>query len=118
MKVRNPTVIHYVHDMNRAKKFYMESFDVKALYESDGWTALDFGSIVLGLHILPAGSASILPHAGLNFHIDNLEKMQADIERLGGQLVEIREARGHVPRIGCFQDSEGNGFELAEHPEI
>lgn len=116
MKVRNPTVIHYVHDMNRAKKFYMESFNVEALYESDGWTALDLGPIVLGLHILPAGTAGILPHAGLNLHIDNLDEMQADIERLGGQLIEIHEARGHIPRIGCFQDSEGNGFELAEHP--
>ena len=114
MRVRNPTVIHYVHDMERARGFYMGSFHVKPLFESAGWTTLDLGSIVLALHSLPAGNDGPLPHAGLSLQVDNIEEVQADIERLGGRLVELREARGHVPRIGCFQDSEGNGFELGE----
>ena len=114
MKVKNPTIIHYVHDMDRAKEFYMKSFHVNPIFESEGWTTLDLGSIVLALHSLPAGTESTLPHAGLSLQVDNIEEIQADIERLGGRLIELREARGHVPRIGCFQDSEGNGFELGE----
>ena len=51
MKGRNPYVIHYVHDMDRAKRFYMEVFDVKPSFESEGWTTLDFGSLQLALHI-------------------------------------------------------------------
>ena len=45
MKARNPIVIHYVHDMDRAKDFYSKVFDVKPSVESPGWTMLDFGAI-------------------------------------------------------------------------
>ena len=55
MKCKNPMVIHYVYDMDRAKEFYTRSFNVSALFESPGWTTLDFGPIVLALHSLPAG---------------------------------------------------------------
>lgn len=115
MRCKNPMVIHYVQDMDRAKQFYTQSFQVQPVMESAGWTTLDFGPIVLALHSLPAGSDTVLPNAGLNLEVDNIEALQADIEKLGGRLVELREARGHVPRVGCFKDPEGNGFELRQH---
>ncbi len=119
MKARNPIVIHYVRDMDRAKAFYMETFDVTPTYESDGWTTLDFGSIELALHILSSSNNTegALPHAGLNLEVDNIEAIQIDIERLGGRLTELREAEGGVPvRVATCQDSEGNGFELRQQP--
>ncbi len=112
MKARNPIVIHYVHDMDRAKEFYTKVFDVKPSFESPGWTMLDFGAIQLALHILPANGDGPLPHAGLNLEVDHIEAIQADIERLGGRLIELRESEGAPVRVGCFQDCEGNGFEL------
>ena len=115
MRCKNPMVIHYVHDMDRAKAFYSTSFQVNPLMESDGWTTLDLGSIVLALHSLPAGSDGVLPNAGLNLEVDNIEEVQADIESLGGHLLELREGRGHIPRVGCFKDPDGNGFELRQH---
>jgi predicted enzyme related to lactoylglutathione lyase len=108
-------VIHYVQDMDRASRFYTQAFQVSPLMESEGWTTLDFDSIVLALHILPAGSDVVQPNAGLNLEVENIEEIQADIESLGGHLVELREAHGHVPRVGCFKDSEGNGFELRQN---
>ena len=42
MKARNPIVIHYVHDMDRAKHFYTKVFEVKPLFVSPGWTTIDF----------------------------------------------------------------------------
>lgn len=119
MKARNPLVIHYVYDMDRAKAFYVDSFHVKPLFESPGWTTLDFGSIQLALHILTEDhdDESPLPHAGLNVEVDNIEEMQIDIERLGGQLVWLREPDERVPeRVAAFKDSEGNGFELRQKP--
>lgn len=120
MRARNPIVIHYVHDMDRAKTFYMEAFHVKPSFESSGWTTLDFGGIKLALHILSPQSnepESPLPHAGLNLEVDNIEEVQADIDRLGGQLIELREAEGNVPdRVAMFRDCEGNGFELRQQP--
>jgi len=119
MEARNPIVIHYVHDMDRAVEFYTKVFDVKPSVESPGWTMLDFGAIQLALHILPvvAEKEGPLPHAGLNLEVDLIEELQADIEHLGGRLNELIEPRNGVPvRVALFQDCEGNGFELRQQP--
>ena len=117
---RNPIVIHYVHDMERAKAFYMSVFKVEPLFQSPGWTTLDFGAIELALHILDPDSSepeAPLPHAGLNLEVDDIEELQARIENGGGSLVELREPSGGVPvRVATFRDSEGNGFELRQQP--
>lgn len=120
MRVRNAIVIHYVHDMERAKRFYREAFDVIADFESPGWTTLDLGSIKLALHILYPGSRdpeAPLPHAGLNLQVDDIEAVVRDVDRLGGRLIELREPGGGVPdRVATFVDCEGNGFELRQQP--
>ena len=119
MKARNPIVIHYVLDMERAKNFYTQAFDVKPLFESPGWTTLDFGAIELALHILAPDEMDEgpIPHAGLNLEVDKIEDVQSDIENLGGTLIELREAEGGVPvRVATFRDCEGNGFELRQQP--
>jgi predicted enzyme related to lactoylglutathione lyase len=117
---RNPIVIHYVHDMERAKRFYQSVFEVEPLFESSGWTTLDFGSIELALHILYPSSIdpeAPLPHAGLNLEVDDIEKIQTRVERNGGILIELREPQGGVPvRVATLRDSEGKGFELRQIP--
>ena len=116
MKGKNPIIIHYVHEMDRAKNFYTKAFDVKPSFESPGWTTLDFGPIELALHT-DSGEDRPFPHAGLNLEVDNIEEIQADIERLGGRLIELREPTDGVPtRVATCQDSEGNGFELRQQP--
>ena len=120
MKARNPIVIHYVHDMNRAKEFYSRVFEVPISFESPGWTTLDFGAIELALHILYPNSTDLeqpIPHAGLNLEVDCIEDVQTVIEQCGGQLLELREPDSFVPvRVATFRDSEGNGFELRQQP--
>ena len=51
MKARNPIVIHYVSDVDRAKAFYTEVFEVKPSFESPGWTTLDFGAMELAFNL-------------------------------------------------------------------
>ncbi len=112
-------VIHYVMDMARAIRFYTQVFEVSVVFESPGWTTLDFGPLQLALHILAADETeeAPLPHAGVNFEVDHIEILQAKIVALGGQLVELREPQGGVPvRVASFKDSEGNGFELRQLP--
>lgn len=120
VKCRNPIVIHYAHDMERAKAFYTSVFDVKPLFESPGWTTLDFGAIQLALHILYPNSSdpeAPLPHAGLNLEVDSIEEIQERVEKRGGSLTELREPEGGVPvRVATLKDSEGNGFELRQQP--
>ena len=118
MNCRKPIFIHYVHDMDRARRFYETAFDVSPSFASTGWTTLSFGSFELALHILSpsiVGEAPI-PHAGLNLEVDLIEDMQARIERGGGTMIELREATRRVPdRVATFRDTEGNGFELRQH---
>ena len=118
MKTRKPMVIHYVRDMDRATRFYREVFEAPVLFSSPGWTELDFGSIKLALHILGHDMGeNPIPHAGLNFMVDDIEEMQARIESFGGELSELREPDDFVPvRVASVRDSEGNGFELRQEP--
>lgn len=113
-------VIHYVHDMERAVAFYKAVFEVESHVESPGWAQLGCGSLELALHILHSETDSEeapLPHAGLNFEVDDIEEMQAEIERRGGFLVWLREPDEAVPvRVAMFKDCEGNGFELRQQP--
>ena len=119
MRAKNPMVIHYVSDMERAKSFYVEVFGVPTLVESPGWTTLDLDGMELALHIA-LGSENEewqMPQAGLNVEVDSIEEILPDIERLGGRLVEIREPKDGIPvRLATCKDSEGNGFELRQNP--
>jgi predicted enzyme related to lactoylglutathione lyase len=117
MNARNPIIIHYVYDMARARRFYELVFGVSPSFASQGWTTLDFGSFELALHITSAGQAEApLPNAGLNLEVDQIEEMQAVIERNGGKMIALHEPRPHVPpRVAMFRDSEGNGFELRQY---
>ena len=118
MKAREPMVIHYVRDMDRATRFYSNVFDAPVLTSSPGWTELDFGDVKLALHILghDMGEKPI-PHAGINFMVDSIEEIQARIESFGGELWELREPDDFVPvRVASVRDCEGNGFELRQIP--
>ena len=120
MRGAEPLVIHYVREMNRAIDFYREVFDAPTSFVSPGWTTFDFGSIELALHILHDGETDEgpMPHAGLNLLVEDIEEMQAYIEKMGGRLTELREPDGFVPvRVASFKDCEGNGFELRQHPD-
>ncbi|MGE0622451.1 MAG: VOC family protein [Pseudomonadales bacterium] len=117
MKGRKPIFIHYVHDMDRARRFYESVFEVSPSFTSGGWTTLNFGSFELALHILSAGNTeeAPIPHAGLNLEVDRIEDLQQRIERSGGKMSELREADARVPdRVATFVDTEGNGFELRQ----
>jgi len=115
---RNPIVIHYVTDMNRALDFYRGVFGVDSSTESPGWSQLDFGSFELALHILEPGQQDEgpMPHAGLNLEVDRIEDAQVEIEAAGGRMTELREAVPRVPvRVATFFDPDGNGFELRQN---
>jgi predicted enzyme related to lactoylglutathione lyase len=121
MKGRNPIFIHYVHDMARAHRFYESVFGVSASFASSGWTMLNFGSFELALHILSPGDMdeTTLPNAGLCLEVDQIEEMQALIERYGGKMTALREPEPPQvpPRVASFLDCEGNGFDLRQYVE-
>ena len=116
-KAKNPMVIHYVSDMTRAKTFYSNVFDAPILVDSPGWSTLDIGGMELALHISPESEIGerLIPQAGLNIEVENIEDVLPDVEQFGGQLIELREPGANIPvRLASCKDSEGNGFELRQ----
>lgn len=118
MRVRNPVVIHWVHDMDRALAFYEHVFGVTSTTESPAFSVLDLGAIKLALHGLgSAGAEQPLPNAGLNLEVDRIEDVVTLVEARGGTLVEIREPAPPVPlRVAMLRDPDGNAFELRQLP--
>lgn len=121
MRGRSPIFIHYVHDMDRARRFYEAVFEVSPTYASPGWTTLDFGAFELALHILSPCHMddAPMPNAGLCLEVDRIEDMQELIEQHGGEMTDLREPQPPQvpPRVASFRDSEGNGFDLRQYVE-
>lgn len=118
MRVRNPVVIHWVTDMDRALAFYKGVFDVPSTTESPAFSVLDLGPVKLALHGLEPGEVEgPLPNAGLNLEVDRIEDLVAMVEARGGMLVQIREPAPPVPlRVAMLRDPDGNAFELRQLP--
>ena len=122
MRVRNPMVIHYVRDMDRACAFYRDALGLAPEPTpgsgSRGWNTFRCDGLILALHILP-GKDSVeapLPHAGLNLEVDDLDGAIVALRAAGGELRALQEAGGGVPvRVASVADPDGNGFELRQH---
>ena len=116
MNARDPMIIHYVEDMDRALRFYRDVICLEVIEASPGWSTLRCGGCTVALHILgPGMNESAVEHAGLNLRVDDLDAAVAEIIAGGGHVKEVREAGGGVPvRIAELSDPEGNGFELRQ----
>ncbi len=116
MKTRDPIFIHYVHDMQRAIRFYRDTLGLDLDQESPGWTTLRCGDALVALHIHSAEmEEGPLPHAGLNLRVDDLDAAVEEAKTAGADVRAIREAGGGVPvRLAELRDPDGNGFELRQ----
>ena len=116
LKFDSPYFLHYVKDMERAITFYKQAFQVNTTAVSPGWSQLDFDTFELCLHILhDTMDEEVLPNAGLNLRVTNLEEAADPIVEAGGKLLGIQEATPHVRvRVARFADTEGNQFELRQ----
>ncbi len=116
MKVSDPMFILYVHQMDRAVEFYRDTFELNVVQHTPGWSMLQCDGATIALHIL-AGShdEDVLPHAGLNMQVGDLDAAIAAVKAAGGEHIVTREATDFVPVRMCeLRDSEGNGFELRQ----
>ena len=116
MKTRDPLFILYIHDMDRALKFYRDTFDLEVVQETPGWSMLRFAGSTIALHILGSDNTeSVCNHAGISFQVDDLESAIAEVVAAGGQHITTREATDFVPVRMCeMKDTEGNGFEMRQ----
>ncbi|MEX0941066.1 MAG: VOC family protein [Pseudomonadales bacterium] len=116
MLAKDPLFILYVHDMDRALKFYRDTFDLPVVQHTPGWSMLRCGGATIALHILSKDSTeSVVRHAGLNLQVEDLDAGIAAVLNAGGEHIVTREATDFVPVRMCeLKDTEGNGFELRQ----
>ena len=114
MNPRHLMTIVYVRDMKRAFAFYRDGLGLEPRQIGGGWSSLACGDALVGLHLLETGaSETIVPFAGLNLEVDDLDAAIKRAVDAGATLVEIREPQPRVPvRLGVLTDPDGNGFEL------
>lgn len=116
MKTHSPMVIHYIHDMDRAYDFYHKTLGLEPETRSAGWSTFRCGELTVALHILGGDDGeAVIPHAGLNLQVDDLDAAVEELKAGGGTVQIIREAGGGVPvRLAEVTDTEGNGFQLRQ----
>jgi catechol 2,3-dioxygenase-like lactoylglutathione lyase family enzyme len=114
MKPKSLMIVIYVHDMARAVNFYRDGLGLDLVTQSPGWSMLSCGQSLVGLHHIYKGvTETIVPFAGLNLEVDDLDAAVAHAVSHGATLNEIREPQPRVPvRLAVLTDPDGNGFEL------
>jgi predicted enzyme related to lactoylglutathione lyase len=118
MATSNLMVVLYVHDMERAVRFYTSVLNLSLVSQSPGWSVLACGRSLIGLHVIAHGmTESTVSFAGLNLEVDDLDGILANVQEAGGRVKNIIEARRpRLPvRLAELEDSEGNGFELRQY---
>ena len=100
----------YVADMDRATKFYEETFDALVGFRSPEWTSLRIAGVSIGLH---GGSDTTPRSIGLGFDVDDLDGACAAVARAGGAVVKAPEKRADAGiTLAEVVDTEGNQFSL------
>ena len=106
-----------VDDMNRAVAFYAETLNLEVKDQSDDWSEIDAGNLMIGLN----GREETATHAAGGAVITFTPEggIEAEVERLTAQGVEFSGGISDHPwgRIAPFKDSEGNDLQLYGPPE-
>jgi predicted enzyme related to lactoylglutathione lyase len=121
MAVTGTKIIHYVEDMTRALRFYVEALDFEVVSKSDDWSTLKVcEGWELGLHSgSPAADKFGRQHpydalnTELSLTVDDLAGHLPRVTALGGEVVRTIEATSYLPiRMILIRDPEGNGLQL------
>ncbi len=111
-------IYYNVSDMRRAVQFYSKVLNMSIQFESEHWTSLDCGGVMVGLHWTGGKSVPVFPrdshgaHCGatLTLSSDNVSEDRAILEKAGCEILgESDEAWGHML---IFEDLDGNVLKL------
>ena len=111
-------IYYNVVDMKRSIEFYTNALGMKVLFESEHWTSLDCGGVMIGLHWTEGTLVPDFPRDGHGAHCggtltlssDNVSEDRALLERAGAKILgEMDEAWGHML---IFEDPDGNVLKL------
>ena len=111
-------IYYNVQDMKRAVAFYSDILNMEIGYESDYWTSMNAGTIMIGLHWTEGSSVPASPrdshgaHSGgtLTLRSDDVKADRQILEAAGAKILgEMDESWGHML---IFEDLDGNVLKL------
>jgi catechol 2,3-dioxygenase-like lactoylglutathione lyase family enzyme len=113
----------FVEDLDAARRFYRDVFEVEALVEDDDSTAFRFGNTVVNLLkvgaadelVTPAAVGGAASGARLMFTIDvdDVDATCAELEARGVELLNGPIDRPWGVRTAAFRDPGGHIWEIA-----
>jgi catechol 2,3-dioxygenase-like lactoylglutathione lyase family enzyme len=113
----------FVEDLERAKSFYEDVFDLPVFFEDDSSAVFEFGETLVNLlrateaPDLVAPAAVAAPEAGARFQFTlGVDDVDATCERLKAQGVELLNGPIDRPwgvRTASFRDPGGHIWEIA-----
>ena len=93
-------------DMDRAVKFYADTFGMEPLCVNPYWSELKFGDAIIAFHGGYPGGKNPVP---LTLEFDDVLAVADEIAAAGGRIIEVPKQREGEPiLLGTFRDPEGN----------
>ncbi len=112
MNVTKTYFMLMVGDMERAKRFYRETFGLQVKVDSPQWSELARGDAVVALH---GGGGTEPRNTELGFQVDDLEAACAAVQQGGGRVVSPpKERPGEGIRLATIEDPEKNRISLSQ----
>lgn len=102
----------WVRGMERAVRFFRDVMGLAVRFQSDGWSEVGRGDVVIGLH---AGADERPRQTGLSFQVADLDAIIAAVAAAGVQVTQAPTTRpGEPVRLAEVLDREGNLWMLTE----
>lgn len=111
-------IYYNVTDMNKAVAFYKEALHMTVEHESEHWTSMRCGEVMIGLHWSEGQEIPTFPrdahgaHCGgtLTLESDNVKEDRENLEKKGAKILgEMDAPWGHML---IFEDLDGNVLKL------
>jgi catechol 2,3-dioxygenase-like lactoylglutathione lyase family enzyme len=114
----------FVEDLEAAKQFYRDAFNLPVTYEDDASTVFDFGNTIINLLKTTAAAELIAPaevghrDAGsrlqLTITVEDVDATCAELVNRGVVLLNGPMNRPWGIRTACFRDPGGHIWEIAK----
>jgi predicted enzyme related to lactoylglutathione lyase len=103
-----------VADLERAKRFYCDAFDIRVVFENQGiaFVGIPGGDTSFGLLLDPEHAGDGPQNVGLHLdHALDRDDVLREVEAAGGRIVERGEHAPEVP-FALIADPDGNVLEI------
>ena len=111
-------IYYNVSNMEKAIEFYRDTLRMEVSFESENWTSMNCGGVMIGLHWTHGEKVPTIPrdahgaHCGgtLTLNSDDVSADRKLLEKAGGKIIgEMKERWGHML---IFEDLDGNVLKL------